>query len=337
MLEKPNLKDEQIQACLAGSFGLVVTSLRFLPIGNDSTAWAYRVETASRGAFFLKVKRGLIEPPSVLIPRYLRSHGFEQVVAALPTVSGDLWQPLHNYNLILYPHLEGRAGMEIGLTDEQWIEYGSILRQLHNTILEDQISSKINTETFIPKWSPTVRKIQHRVQASQFTDPFERQLADFWRSKRTEIEKITLRAEALGKALQSSPRQNVLCHADIHTANLLITEAGTMFVVDWDGVLLAPKERDLMFVVEAAEGDFSVRSKQEELFFKGYGKTEVDPLALAYYRYEWVVQDIGDYGERVFLMPDVGDETKEASVQGLMAMFAPGDVVESAYRSERGL
>jgi hypothetical protein len=37
-------------------------------------------------------------------------------------------------------------------------------------------------------------------------------------------------------------------------------------------------------------------------WFIGYGAAAIDPLALAYYRYEWVVQEIGDNGKRVFLL-----------------------------------
>lgn len=338
MIERPNLQNDQILACLEQSYGLVVTSLHFLPVGNDSTAWAFRVETPSSGTFFLKVKKGTVDPPGVLIPCHLREHGFQQAVAALPTSSGNFWQPVdHEFNLILYPFIEGKAGMDIGLTDDQWIEYGRILKRLHDTTLDDLHASLLKTEIFVPKWSPMVREIHRHVQAKRFSDPAEKELATFLKHKQEEIEKITLRAETLGKVLQKRTLQNVLCHADIHTANLLISDEGKIFVVDWDGVLLAPKERDLMFVVEAAVGGVCIESKEEKLFFEGYGETEINPLALAYYRYEWVVQDIGDYGERVFLMHDVGEETKKASVQGLMAMFSPGDVVDSAYQSEKYL
>jgi spectinomycin phosphotransferase len=334
LLERPNLQEDKIQACLEKSYGLVVSSIQFLRVGNDSSAWAFRVDTTGGSPFFLKVKKGLVDPPGVLIPSYLHSQGIKQVVAAVPTLERCYWQPLEGYNLILYPFIEGKMGMEIGLTDEQWIEYGRILRMLHAMILQDNLASLLVKEAFIPKWSRIVREIQRRIEIKQFSDPYQRELAAFLSSKQEEIKMITLRAEELGAVLQKRSLHNVLCHADIHTANLLITKDQEMFVVDWDGVLLAPKERDLMFVVEAAVGGFSVRLKEENLFFEGYGKTGIDPLALAYYRYEWVVQDIGDYGERVFLMQELGDETKEASVLGLMSMFQPGDVVESAYRTD---
>lgn len=98
-----------------------------------------------------------------------------------------------------------------------------------------------------------------------------------------------------------------------------------MFIVDWDDTLLAPKERDLMFVLG--------EKREEQLFFKGYGRMEINPLVLAYYGYEWCVQEIGDFGERVFLMKDAGESTKKDSVEGFIKLFSRGDVVEAAFNT----
>jgi spectinomycin phosphotransferase len=106
--------------------------------------------------------------------------------------------------------------------------------------------------------------------------------------------------------------------------------------VDWDQPILAPKERDLMFVLGAVGGDART-PRQEDLFFQGYGSREIDPLTMAYYRYEWVVQEIGAWGEDVFLRDDVGDETRQDSAVHFRYLFDPGDVVEAAYESESRL
>ena len=103
--------------------------------------------------------------------------------------------------------------------------------------------------------------------------------------------------------------------------------------MDWDETILAPKERDLLFVVGGIIGDL-VGPRQEELFFRGYGPTAIDPLALAYYRYAWAVQDIGDYGERIFLMPDIGAESKRDALRGFMDLFQPGNIVALAFASD---
>src|SRR5207244_8410678 len=62
----------------------------------------------------------------------------------------------------------------------------------------------------------------------------------------------------------------VICHADLHAANLLRDPAGHVFVIDWDEVMLAPKERDFIFV----------REQQAAAIREGYRQTEIDWFAL---------------------------------------------------------
>jgi spectinomycin phosphotransferase len=77
----------------------------------------------------------------------------------------------------------------------------------------------------------------------------------------------------------------VLCHSDIHAGNILMEATGALYIVDWDNPILAPKERDLMSIGGGQFGN--VHTAQEEaLFYRGYGQTQIDPVALAYYRYE---------------------------------------------------
>jgi spectinomycin phosphotransferase len=130
--------------------------------------------------------------------------------------------------------------------------------------------------------------------------------------------------------------EHVLCHADIHTGNVMVGRDGELFVVDWDGPALAPKERDLMFVIGGVVPGV-VGAREEDLFFKGYGQVDVNPLALAYYRYAWAVQDVGEYAEQVFLMNDLGDKTREHAVHGFRELFQPGAIVELAFQSEQNL
>jgi spectinomycin phosphotransferase len=322
MLEKPNLTDEAIIACLRDSYSIPVTGIEFLPVGNDATAWVYRVRTDDKNSYFLKVKAEDIYEPAVAVPCYLKVQGIEQVVAPLLTRTERLWERIDEFSLILYPFIEGSMGMQIGLTERQWTELGTALKKIHSTQLPAELAEQVQRETFVSRWADVVRQLHVAIREREFESRVVRALAALWKTKAAEITQIVDRTEQLGQRLQRQARAFVLCHTDIHTANVLLDGAGRMFIVDWDTPLLAPKERDLMFVDASAEA-----------FWKGYGQADIDPVALAYYRYEWVVQEIGDFGNRVFLRPEFGEETKRDAVRGFRKLFQPGDVVEAAYRS----
>ena len=73
----------------------------------------------------------------------------------------------------------------------------------------------------------------------------------------------------------------MLCHADIHGGNVLIDADGSIYIVDWDDPIMAPKERDLMFIGGGVANVWN-NPHEEEVFYKGYGKTEMNMPILAY-------------------------------------------------------
>ncbi|MDQ2996735.1 MAG: aminoglycoside phosphotransferase family protein, partial [Chloroflexota bacterium] len=106
----------------------------------------------------------------------------------------------------------------------------------------------------------------------------------------------------------------------------------TLFIVDWDTLILAPKERDLMFV--GAGIDAVWRSERERaLFYQGYGAAKIDSQALAYYRYERIVEDIVAYCQQL-LLTDEGGQDRQEGLRQLVGQFEPGAVIEIAFASD---
>ncbi len=113
-----------------------------------------------------------------------------------------------------------------------------------------------------------------------------------------------------------------LCHSDIHQANILLSKEGAVYIVDWDQPIIAPKERDLMFIGGGCAG--KVSEGEEEFFYRGYGHTDVDWVMVAYYRYERIVQDFAVFAQEALLMPDTSEADKNRALMQVNAQFESG-------------
>src|SRR5262249_36752826 len=141
------------------------------------------------------------------------------------------------------------SAMEVGLSADQWRVFGSTLRAIHNSGFEVIFPSHLRVEDFALPSAALARRVLSLVRTSVFASPAATQFAAFWRDQAARIVAMLARGEGLGRSLQLRSLPPVLCHGDIHAANILVGEGGEIHLVDWDAPLIAPRERDLLFVI----------------------------------------------------------------------------------------
>lgn len=337
MREPPvDLSDDTLATGLGSHYGLTVTAVTFLPLGQDSSAWVYRVQTAADAAYFLKVRKSVTNIPGLFVPRFLQDHGVAPVVAPLPTATGAMWAEVAGYALILYPFIAETTGMTHGMSEQQWRTYGAILRQIHTAALAPDVAQFMKRETYVPEGTADVGAVATHLHRQTSADPVAQAFSVIWQERSAVIRALVARAEELGQHLAQRALPCVLCHGDIHTNNVLLDASGAVWIVDWDDTVVAPKERDLMFAVGGGIKRAFVGPREEELFLQGYGTTALDPLALAYYRYAWAVGDIGAYGAQAVLRSDLGLVSRQAAVDRFLSLFEPGSIVALALASDPG-
>ena len=336
MLEKLDFPDEKIITCIQAEYGLRIDQIAFLPLGGDLSTAVYRAVADNATPYFCKLKRGIFDETSVALPKFLSDQGIAQIIPPITTKSGQLWAELDEFKLILYPFIEGTNGYDVELSERQWADFSATLKQIHTTIMPPALVRKIRKEGYSPEWRETCRNIIQRLDDERFDDPITVEMAAFLRPKREMITNAIARAEQLARVMASISTEFVLCHSDIHPGNLFIDTKGTLFIVDWDYPRLAPKERDLMFI-GGGQGFMPYIAEQEEmLFYRGYGQSQLDPIALAYYRYERGITDISVESERV-LSNTLGDQDRAQSLQYLQFYFLPGCTIEMANKVDKAL
>jgi spectinomycin phosphotransferase len=332
MLYGPRIDEAQLVSRVAQQWEIDVDGLGPILGGEDSHAWAYEVHGPT--SYFLKVRLGAVDPATVLVPRYLRDHGLPGVVAPIPTADGTPYHQFDGYGLLLYPFMAGASAARRGLSDVQWIEYGRFLSELHAVELPAELATIVPTEAFRPAKLRGLHAVSDRVRQGGFDTAAQRSVARLWRERAGLIDTIARRTAELAPLVAARGRPHVLCHADIHRANLIVADNSDIHIVDWDETMLAPRERDLMFVIGSGIAAAPPTGHQESLFWQGYGKLDIDRPTLAYYRYEWAVQDLADFARRVFFRDDLSEKAKDAAAAMLGHLFDSGDEVDMALRSD---
>ena len=332
MLEKPSIADADIVVCLCEAYGLEVAGVTFLPLGADGNTAVFSVTTADQTNYFLKLRSGAFVETAVSLPKHLHDQGNPHIISPLPTQTGGLWAELGDYRMILYPFVAGRNGYEVALTEEQWRQFGAAVRQLHTTIVPPELQAQILRYHTTNRWREAVRGLL--AMGEPFVDDLARETAVFLQAKRDELLNLINRAEQLSVVVDSLT-DLVVCHADLHAGNLLLDDSGKLFVVDWDTLLLAPKERDLLFVGGGLLGNWCSAAEEVALFYAGYGETAVNRAALAYFRYDRLLEDIALYGEEL-LLTNADSADRAQALYYLQANFRPNGTIALAQQAEGG-
>lgn len=333
MLEPPaDLPRDEIIAALRDDYGLDVTSLTFLPLGQDSWAWVFRADLADGGARFIKLRSGPLNVPGLTTPHYVRSHGVAPVIGPIATLDGRLWCTVGAYALIVLPFVEGENGFVTKPEPQHWRTIGAALRQIHELPVPPELRDAIAHERFVPDWRDLVPELDTEIAHTAYDDPLQADLAAFWRERSELIRWLVQRADTLGPQLAAANLPHVLCHADLHVWNMLIDRDRQIWIVDWDAVAYAPRERDLMFLIGGISRAVMPPEGTAE-FLAGYGDVAINQTALAYYRAAWAIQDISDYARRVFRDPELGEESRRDAARTLMGLFKPGEIVALARES----
>lgn len=335
MIEKQALSDQVIISSLNANYGIDVATLTFLPLGADINASVYQAQSYDKVAYFVKLKRGHHHGIGVVVTELLHEAGIEEIIPPIKTLSGQLTQRIEEFTLIVYPFILGQNGFNRSLTDNQWFKLGKALRRIHEIEVPAALQKELRREYYSPKWREALRSLFVHLEAQTAVDEIALKLLQFMQGNMPAIRRLVDRAEQLGQKMQNQTTKFTLCHSDIHGGNVLLNGDDTIYIVDWDDPIMAPKERDLMFIGGGVANVWNKRH-EEESFYRGYGRTEINSTILAYYRHERIVEDIAEYGHELLLTAE-GGESQAEMYQHFVAMFEPHGVVDIAFKTDDGL
>lgn len=333
MLERPDLDEAGLAAWAWAEYGIAVSAAVFLPLGADPNTAAYRAVAADGSAYFLKLRRGPFDEMSAALPHALAAAGLPHLIPPLPTLAGRLWAAFGAFTVIAYPFVDGQDAYTAALTDAHWRALGAALQRLHAFQPPEALARRLQAETFAPHWRAKVRVYLARLERETWTEPAAAQTAALLRAQRPDVLDLLARTEALAQDLIRRPRPLVVCHTDLHAGNLFIGPQAELYIVDWDSPLRAPKERDLMYVGGGQMAGGRTPEAEEALFYPAYGPAAVDRTALAYYRYERIIEDIAAFCDQL-LGGEAGGADRAQAYRYLASNFEPGCALDLARAAE---
>lgn len=316
------------------TYGLDARHVGLVAGRAHAEAIVHRVD-APDAAYFFKLTPGHRGEPSPLA-RYLADAGIPHVLAPLPTRDGRLSTPFGDLQATLYPYVEGENGFQTPLNEHQWTALGRAVRAIHDVKLPSSIIDPsvgvMRRETWSDVWRSKTREYLAAAPSGHRDDAVARKLIAFLAGRRARITRLVEHAEQLAPALRRKALPDVPCHGDLHAGNVLGDGVASLMIVDWDDPVLAPKERDLMFIGAGIGGVWN-REEESAAFYRGYGAVTVDAEALAYYRCERFVEDVAVFCDQLLL--DSGDShiNRELMLSKFTSAFDANDVVEIAERT----
>ena len=313
-------------------YRITITKSEQLFLGADSNTFVYKTKTKDNKTYFLKIRTGDFYESSIIIPHLLFEKTGKHIIDPVKTSDGDLYTTIDDNAVILYPFIYGTSGRESPFSGNQWIEFGKLLCEIHNTRLPENTLS-IPRESWNTKWQTQLKKIMKEIPNCDMENKYTQEFIELLNTKNELLHELTETSEKLILKIKNGNYPFCLCHGDIHAGNILMTGEDYFYVVDWDTLIMAPKERDLMFIGGGVANMWN-REDEEKEFYNGYGKNDdVDLEVLVYYRYIRIIEDIVVYYEEFFRENNSG-ANKKAIIDRVESAFVPGGVVEMALKAK---
>lgn len=277
-MAKPALPDEVLRAALDREFAIEARSVAAVHRGIDTEASGMRVRGADGREWFAKLRRGRFAESALALAAFLAESGIREVVGPVATRGGRRCATLGELELAVYPFEPGANGLDAGLSEAHWLAVGRALRRIHDVVLPAELAARIRRDG-PTRFAGALRKL-----LDESTPAFA--------AHRARLERALERLARGFADLRARPRPLVPCHSDVHAANLLLGADGGVAIVDWDEPILAPRERDWIFVAGGYYGNRCAPEREEALFRRGYGDVAIDPLVRGAYACERVIEDL---------------------------------------------
>ncbi len=287
-----------LRDALRGGWSSAATSLTYQAVGFGSHHWL--VTTADGGRLFATVDdlaaklRSAADTADAAFSRLQRAFatalslrrdaGLDFVVAPVPAADGQvLWRLAAGYSLVVHPYVAhchaGRHGAFTASADR--LAVLDLVIALHGA----RAGSPDADDFAVPRVAELTAALG-QTSEPWHAGPYGPLARDLLAAHAPDLTRLLTAYDGIAARVASRTDRMVITHGEPHSANLLQTPGGFVFV-DWESVLMAPPERDLWAL---AETDASIPAA-----YAAATGVAIDNDALTLYRMWYDLAEIAAY------------------------------------------
>jgi len=299
-------------------YGLVIQ--RLTPIIKGMVSYHYTAGCAGGARYFLKLynasRLGRVSAARLgfTLPLTWNLHHkglLLNVPYPIRTRCGDLETSFNGLPLILFNFIEGRTlAEEPRWSDDTLATLGRAAAFIHKStpLLDLEIPY---VEHFDFPFIDDLLKGYDALEQVTTHDGWGKQaLRELLLPRKGEMLRLLQRLGELQQLARARPREMVLCHTDLTPENLMVDEQGKLYILDWEGAMLAPPEHDLFFFT-GDRFEIALASYVQER-----GHVQLDPDLFSFYFHRRNLEDLTDWIVRI-LYENQDDDQDGRDLEGI--------------------
>lgn len=311
--EPAEISSDLVAGILNEHWGFVATEVAYAPVGFGSHHWIATATNEPR--WFVTADRldrdGQVSIEAALgATKELADEDYEFVVAPLPDRAGRLVREvLPGWAMAVLPYLQGWSTADGAWNDPaERAQIARILGRLHTAPTPEALQ---RWDFAVPGRETLFADLDRPWSGGPYSEPTRLRLTgalDYLHARLAQY-------DALVREIEASDEPWVVTHGEPHSANVVRTTDGRMRLIDWDTVLLAPRERDLAAVLGGPTDVLPAYQAEA-------GPVSPRAAALELFDVRWSLAEIASYVE-LFRQPHVDSRDSKESWWELTEYLAP--------------
>ena len=319
MKHEVKLDQQALADVLHREYGLEVAQFTYFPQGEVGINYILTCRDGER--HFLKLYPGSRLARwsigrldfTLALTRALFDRGLlDRLAYPIPTRHGELKAAFQGMPLILYNYIPGENLMDRYPYSLAVLEQAAgLIASLHNSTPHLGLEVPF-VDDFTAHFEAELRReLDALGTVSSSARPGQQALRDLIFPQRQLVLGLVDEMHQLAERVRRLPLEPVICHTDANQANLIMGDSGELYLVDWEGAMLAPAEHDLFIFTGDGFDRFLWHYRRHRPGVRLY------PEVFAFYFYRRNLEDLEDWLARI-LYENTTAEQDDNDLSGIL-------------------